>query len=102
MEKLWRNFPHNGKTLTDFSTQWKIGECRAQVRRTPGERELYSDRRSRASKRAVASAAANFAVIFPQCGKVAAGGSWGTSGQLGDALAGERGGSGAGGVVAVE
>ncbi|HQK43756.1 MAG TPA: hypothetical protein PLJ55_02160, partial [Kiritimatiellia bacterium] len=76
MEKLWRNFPHNGKTLTDFSTQWKIGECRAQVRRTPGERELYSDRRSRASKRAVASAAANFAVIFPQCGKVAAGGSW--------------------------
>jgi len=45
-----------------------------------GERELYSDRRSRASKRAIASAAATFerffhameqlCGIFPQCGKI--------------------------------
>ncbi len=48
---VWKNrvrkvkyFPHNGKPFSDFSTQWKIGECRAQVRRTPGEREIYSDR----------------------------------------------------------
>ena len=42
----WNNFestfPRNGTTLGKSSTLWKIDECRAQVRRTPGEREFYS------------------------------------------------------------
>ncbi|HPV47991.1 MAG TPA: hypothetical protein PLD40_10485, partial [Kiritimatiellia bacterium] len=69
VEKWGQKVPRNGKTFGDFSTQWKIGECRARARRAMGERELYSDRCSRASQRAIASAAANFGADFPHCGK---------------------------------
>ncbi|HQM23592.1 MAG: hypothetical protein WBK37_09600 [Kiritimatiellia bacterium] len=56
MEKVWRNFPHNGTTLKKFSTQWKT----------------FAEKVPRCGKMLVGGDRIFHGVetFFPQCGKM--------------------------------